>query len=293
MKIALATLAVAATLTPGIANAAPVSCSTSNASASIKRCVTAAQPGLDAAYQRMATAAGQTWRAPSVVPFGKRPPSDACESLEGGVASSFYCTDTNTVYLMLSISKDSTQRYAQRARADLLRADARAAGVPVSQLRKGLGGPAQVNVLAHEMAHSLLTSSGVWKWYSDRSDRYEPGSAKYDRFGFVHETIADCLSGVAQRSAQDAGALRMNAADLWAARADYAGADPFDDATPKASPFVYQNPWGARVYRGYGGPYIRLKAFNEGWSMTSTNPLRTCVQFAAGLKKVPVAPQVR
>jgi predicted metalloprotease len=238
----------------------------------------------------MATAARLTWKPPRVTTFDLRPPANPCYGDDDTIFSSFYCKDDNTVYMMLGIADESTRRYARQAGIVILRQDARTAGVSVSALRKGFPAAAQVNVLAHEMAHSLLTVNGVQQWYSRRADRHNVGTAKYDRYGYAHETMADCLSGAVQRVAKRDGGLRMNRFDQWAAQADYAGADPFDDARPKAAPFVYPDVWGSKVYRGYGGPGVRVKAWRAGWSAgaASPDPVGYCVRLGASWKKVPV-----
>lgn len=284
----------AGSLTPVPTAAAAVKCAAGSDQKAIEACLRKAKPGLGAAYDRIATSAGKKWEAPKVVFFDKKTPAGACQSVDGGVQSSFYCEKTNTVYMMLSISDESTKRYSQRAKASVLAADADRAGVTTKQLKAGFAGAAQVAVLAHEMAHSLLTSNGIAQWYSKQSDKYEVGSSLYDRYGFVHETIADCLTGVALRQAKADGTLRMNAFDLWAARADLAGNNPYEDTTPAASPFKYKNIWGNEVYKGYGGPYVRIKALNKGWTgYANSDPLRMCVQWAAAQKQVPVAPQAK
>ena len=276
----------------GPAAAAPVQCAPAPSQKVVARCLQQATPALDAAYAAMARQAGVSWAAPRVVTFGRKPPANPCQDLEaGGVMSSFYCPDNKTVYMMLGIAADSTQLYAEQAGPKILRADARRVGVSVKTLRKGFAAAAQVNVLSHEMAHQLLFATGIDGWYARRADKYSTGGSKYDRNAFVVETMADCLSGATQRVAKEQGTLRMNAFDRWAAQADYAGADPFDDVRPLRAPFVYPNVWGKRVYRGYGGPYIRLQAWNAGWAAgAQPNPLQVCVTWAAGMKRVPTPP---
>lgn len=291
LKIALATALLALTAAPAVA--APVQCPTSDSQASVRRCLERVTPGLDAAYASVAAAGGVNWTPPRVVTFNRKAPKNPCQDLDsGGIFSSFYCPDDSTVYMMLGIAAESTRRYASQAGTRILRQDARRLGLPVKTLRKGFPAAAQTNVLSHEMAHQLLRLSGVDQWYSSRAEKYKVGAAKYDHYGFAPETMADCLSGAVQRIAKNEGSLRMNAFDQWASQADYAGADPFDDARPSGSPFVYANPWGKKVYRGYGGPYIRVRAWRAGWdkAASAASPLRYCVDLAAKWKRVPTPP---
>jgi len=275
------------------AAAAGVQCPSDPAPATVRKCVQRSAPVLDTAYSQIASSAAARWTAPHVVTFRLKPPKNPCHDLsDGGVFSSFYCPDNSTVYMMLGIADESTRRYARQAGTKILRQDAKRVGVSVARLRKGYPAASQVNVLAHEMAHQILQENGIDSWYKTRADRYEVGASKYDRYGFAPETMADCLSGAVVRPAKANGSLRMNAFDQWAAQADYTGADPYDDARPTRSPFGYPNPWGKRVYRGYGGPYIRVRAWRAGWeaAAASGNPLRYCVDLAASWKKVPTPP---
>lgn len=284
-------LASALALAAAPAAAAPVNCSPGPSTATVRACLQKSAPALSSAYASVATAAGATWTPPRVVTFTRKPPKNPCQDLEaGGVMSSFFCPDNSTVYMMLGIAGESTRRYARQAGPVILRQDTKRVGVSVKRLRKGYPGAAQVNVLAHEMAHQILQQNGIDAWYLKRAEKHPVGVAKYDHYAFAPETMADCLSGVVQRLAKNAGTLRMNAFDQWAAQADYAAADPFDDARPTGSPFIYSNVWGKRVYRGYGGPYIRVRAWRAGWNNAQGDALQYCVDLAAAWKRVPTPP---
>ncbi|MGI3780085.1 MAG: hypothetical protein ACRYG2_04835 [Janthinobacterium lividum] len=252
-------------------------------------------PALDAAFAPMAAEVGASWTTPKMAVFGTKPPKNPCHQAgDGGVAGSFYCAGNDTVYLSTWEADGVTRDYVREARKvhGVLEADARQAGVPVSTLRKGRPGQGQATIEAHEMAHHLLVAAGVQAWFDQRADKATPGTLRYDAYGFAPETAADCLSGAALREAQRQGRVRMNPFDLWASRAWLAQTDPFNPEVPKSSPFRYRNAWKGKQYRGYGGAYWRLKAFDLGWSTGAPGAVDRCVSAAARWKGLSTWPGI-
>lgn len=242
----------------------------------------------------MVTQAGGRWRAPNLVVFETKPPKNPCEEGgDGGVAGSFYCAQDRTLYLSTFEAGEVTTAYVQEARKvpGVLAADAKTAGVPESQLRKGLAGQGQATILTHELAHQVLVQTGYQRWFDQRVAKYEPGTKRYDAYGFAPETAADCLTGAALNEAKRRGLLRMNGLDLWGSRAWLAQTDGFNRERPLAAPFRYRNEWKGEQYRGYGGAYWRLRAFDLGWQRGASDAVGYCTRAAAEWKGITATPR--
>ncbi len=272
-----------------------VFCGMETSTSDLTRCWQRMLPALDAAFAPMATEVGATWTTPRMAVFGTKPSKNPCHgAVDGGVAGSFYCAGNDTVYLSTWEADRATRDYIREAHIvdGVLDADAKQAGVSVSSLRKGRPGQGQATIEAHEMAHHLLVAAGVQAWFDRRADKATPGTLRYDAYGFAPETAADCLTGASLRESQRQGRVRMNALDLWASRAWLAQTDPFNPEVPKASPFRYRNEWKGEQYRGYGGAYWRLKAFDFGWSTGAPGAVDRCVGAAARWKGLSTWPGI-